>query len=1417
MESDKKFQVPLQSGNTGNCSNCNISLYTFTPKPLIHTKHQADTRTEVALRLGQTSDIIWQVAATSATQVGNTKSSSAKHRPVNPIMVGNPDENNTQAIRIYQQNLNKSRTAQFDLINSLDPSKWDFILIQEPFLDAYNNTKSTYHWHAIYPPTHFVNPKATRSIIFVNAKLNTNNWTQIQVQSGDVTGVRYDSGQESISIFNIYNDCGHNLATNTLTNHLQNIDRYDTNDHLSHMMWCGDFNRHHPLWDDMGNDQLFTRAALDAANVLIQAITEHGLEMTLPAALPTLRQMATGRWTRPDNVFCSAGLVDKVRECNTNPENRPTGTDHVPIYTIIDLPRVKTTESTRRNFRATDWEKFREQLTKEISMLGIPAPLADETALKEAVSSLDQVIQNTIKANVPLSRSFPFMKRWWNSDLTKQRQEKNRLNNLSFRFRHLPDHPAHQRLKEARKTYAEAILSAKEEHWTNWLEELEGEDIWKANKYISNPTGDGGRVRIPPLSVVSGEIQTTASTNDEKAKALAKSFFPPPPDNVEIPQCEYPEAADTVKPLTAEQILRNIKRLRPFKAPGPDGIPNAVLINCADLLIPHLQPIFQAVLDKGIYIDKWRVFDTVVLRKPGKPSYSVPKAYRPVALLNTIPKLLAAIIAEDISYMAEKFDLLPSTHFGGRPGRNTSDQLQYIVSIIKDAWKKGKVASVLYLDVAGAFPNAVKERLLHNLRRRRIPETYVVFVGNLLSDRSTRIKFDDYISDPIAIRNGIGQGDPLSMILYLFYNADLFEIPKRGSEWATGYVDDSAFIATAKTFAGAHRKLTDMMERRGGATDWSIDHNSPWELSKSVYCDYTRLRNRRTHQMKVNGVAIKKVDAHKQVGVYLDEQLRWKKQQNHALANAAAWVSAIGRFSRTSKGISYRKTRQLVQAVAIPRVTYCADVWYTPVHKKPNARIRSGSVAFTRKYASLQRIAGIAITGGLRSTPTDVLDLHAGMLPAELLLKKACIQAAIRWATLPEKHPLRPIINERHNDARGETTHVKPIQLLLNLLQIDPHKVEKLSDKQRKPTDELPFQTIIAKSREESHEMDNNATEEVKIYTDGSGIDGAIGAAAILARPGRATVKLRYRLGTTEEHTVYEGELVGIILALTIVKKETPTAITISISSDNQATVLALSSRNRGPAQYLVDKIISLIEELQANGEGRPKITVRWISGHDGSLGNELADEEAKKAAGGDNSEQDELPEILANGPLPLSVSAIKQTHKADLVKQWKDNWSKSTRFERLTAIDPKIADCSFVKLARGLPKPCASILTQLRTRHIPLNAHLHRIGKRDLPDCKYCVGVKETTHHYLLDCPRYANQRHTLRRKLGRKANSMTYLLSNPKATKHLIRFVDDTERLRETFGDLERIYKGMKEHEIGGRATSFERSVMTLNSERR
>jgi hypothetical protein len=217
----------------------------------------------------------------------------------------------------------------------------------------------------------------------------------------------------------------------------------------------------------------------------------------------------------------------------------------------------------------------------------------------------------------------------------------------------------------AAQEYGKAILKAKKQHWVDFLEEASNRDLWMSNRYLKDPIGDRGKARIPTLKVQNGDgtLKEVAS-NAKKAETLHRIFFPPRPAVYSVStNFQYPVALPAPPVISLDQIRRHVNSLSPYKASGLDGILNVVLQKALEHIKDFLLYIYRAIMKLGIYVDNWREFTTVVLRKPGKPNYEIPKAHRPIALLCTMAKVLTAIVTEDISYMVEKESLLPSSHY----------------------------------------------------------------------------------------------------------------------------------------------------------------------------------------------------------------------------------------------------------------------------------------------------------------------------------------------------------------------------------------------------------------------------------------------------------------------------------------------------------------------------------------------------------------------------------------------------------------------------------------------------------------------------------------------------------------------------------------------------------------------------------
>lgn len=185
---------------------------------------------------------------------------------------------------------------------------------------------------------------------------------------------------------------------------------------------------------------------------------------------------------------------------------------------------------------------------------------------------------------------------------------------------------------------------------------------------------------------------------------------------------------------------------------------------------------------------------------------------------------------------------------------------------------------------------------------------------------------------------------------------------------------------------------------------------------------------------------------------------------------------------------------------------------------------------------------------------------------------------------------------------------------------------------------------------------------------------------------------------------------------------------------------------------------------------------------------NERVDQEAKKAAEGPrySSPREKLPAPLRT-TLPHSKATLREQYSKHAKNQARLYWHRSPRYARLAHIDKSLPADTFNTLTAGLKRRHQSILIQLRTGHAPLNEHLFRIKRSETPRCPACRGGgHETVFHYLLVCPHHSIHRRRYLHPLGREADLVTALLSNPKAIKPLMRYIAATGRFKGTHGDL-------------------------------
>jgi len=105
-------------------------------------------------------------------------------------------------------------------------------------------------------------------------------------------------------------------------------------------------------------------------------------------------------------------------------------------------------------------------------------------------------------------------------------------------------------------------------------------------------------------------------------------------------------------------MAKTISRLLNNAVLGLDGILNKALKTCGPLIAPWLTDIAKVCFIIGYYPRLRRAMTIFILYKESKADYLFPGSYRPIALENTLSKILERVIADYIVDTAKKHALL---------------------------------------------------------------------------------------------------------------------------------------------------------------------------------------------------------------------------------------------------------------------------------------------------------------------------------------------------------------------------------------------------------------------------------------------------------------------------------------------------------------------------------------------------------------------------------------------------------------------------------------------------------------------------------------------------------------------------------------------------------------------------------------
>ena len=145
---------------------------------------------------------------------------------------------------------------------------------------------------------------------------------------------------------------------------------------------------------------------------------------------------------------------------------------------------------------------------------------------------------------------------------------------------------------------------------------------------------------------------------------------------------------------------------------------------------------------------------------------------------------------------------------GNRKNRNTELAIRMVTEAVYTAWKRHAVASLLQLDIKGAFDMVNHIRLLDTMRSKGYPFWVIQWLRSYLEGRTATLKFDDEATEPIQIRAGVPQGSPISSILFNIYIASLYKnLQSIVGLLVVGFADDTNLLSFAQEGQANQQRL----------------------------------------------------------------------------------------------------------------------------------------------------------------------------------------------------------------------------------------------------------------------------------------------------------------------------------------------------------------------------------------------------------------------------------------------------------------------------------------------------------------------------------------------------------------------------------------------------------------------------------
>lgn len=674
-------------------------------------------------------------------------------------------------------------------------------------------------------------------------------------------------------------------------------------------------------------------------------------------------------------------------------------------------------------------------------------------------------------------------------------------------------------------------------------------------------------------------------------------FFPQPTTKPEAiiyhPTHSGPADKPEDLPFTEWELGAAIQQCRSKSAPGEDGITVSMLRNAPLATRLVILKWFNEIWEGGQLPEEWKLSLVTPIPKPGKPATD-PKNVRPISLTSIMGKLMERMVLARIQHNAETLGIFHPTQTGFRSNLCTHDSLYMIYKDVVDMHPgKKQMRVIVSIDIKKAFDSVPHQSVIGKMEQQGLTGKQLDFVKSFLSGRVYKIRagYDKECGEGTLQENNIGvpQGAVLSPTIFNIVMAPLlWQLYKIPNLRATMYADD----ITIWTYQGPpETQVVALQKGLDTIAAYLAEVGMFPSPEKTKYTIYGRDQDNKRLGLTFAGDPIQNEGSIKILGINFGYKPRINKAWMAEMSKK--WkqgINLVRRISTKMGGAGEKTAKKLVTAVLVSKIAYAARFY----------RLTKTNLS---RFKSMLNGARKTILGLPRHTSAEEVS-KCIFLPelTDLMNQQKEAQLSRLQHTTEGRKIAKYMGIEIHEDAP-----IPPSKPPWELIDVThgckplPRNMDAARHKKRREHHARMHKKELAKLVEDARNM--------IVYVDASIPSMGWATAATYIQGSMTWTETQGN--PRGHHTAGFAEREAVLQAIRGAVPHLQDKQQLIIYTDSQDTIRELK-KYRSSSSPTIDAIFASAISLYRSK--RIQVNVRWIPGHEGILGNELAHEAAQQA-----------------------------------------------------------------------------------------------------------------------------------------------------------------------------------------------------------